>query len=341
MADGNITKDPAYDAVAPGRFRVDAGPGPLRRALDRLRQDHLARPTTISGIRSTRNTSTSPSPSTSTKEHDRCRRSDRRACRSATSATRWTKTGQKIKFANAMTLLVVLVDPAWRAGRAEPLGLALPHAEGPGRAGIRRQPDARGSPPRHRLRQIHQGALGQAACPAARCCRTCWSKSSPRRRSTRRSSACRCWSRASPWAPSPPSIKDNQRSAGAQALPAGDDRRGLPPQVREDLGRPHHPEAVRGRARTWSRTGRRSASRCCCSTSARRSRRRGSTTTFGLDPAGCSQAFMEAITDADTPRGHAGSDQHLPRADQDAAQGRHHHRPHQGASMRTMSTWTS
>ena len=31
------------------------------------------------------------------------------------------------------------------------------------------------------------------------------------------------------------------RSAGPQADPAGDDRRGLPPQVREDLGRPHHP----------------------------------------------------------------------------------------------------
>ena len=30
-----------------------------------------------------------------------------------------------------------------------------------------------------------------------------------------------------------------------QADAAGDDRRGLPPQVRKDLGRPHHPEARR------------------------------------------------------------------------------------------------
>ena len=56
----------------------------------------------------------------------------------------------------------LLVDPAWRAGRAEPVGVAVPRAQGPGRAGIRRQPDPRRSPPRHRLRQIHQGPLGPA-----------------------------------------------------------------------------------------------------------------------------------------------------------------------------------
>ena len=35
--------------------------------------------------------------------------------------------------------------------------------------------------------------------------RTSWWRSSPPPRSTRRSSACTCWSRAWPWAPSPPS----------------------------------------------------------------------------------------------------------------------------------------
>ena len=59
--------------------------------------------------------------------------------------------------------LVALLDPAWRAGRARAVGFALPHPARSRRAGIRRQPDPRRSPPRHRLRRLHQGALGHAA----------------------------------------------------------------------------------------------------------------------------------------------------------------------------------
>ena len=40
----------------------------------------------------------------------------------------------------------------------------------------------------------------------------------------------------------------HRRSAAAPPGAAGDDRRGVPPQVRQDLGRPHRPEAHRGRA---------------------------------------------------------------------------------------------
>ena len=57
---------------------------------------------------------------------------------------------------------LLLLDPARRAGRAEPVGVALPRALRPGRPGIRGQPDPRRSPPRHRLRQVHQGPLGPA-----------------------------------------------------------------------------------------------------------------------------------------------------------------------------------
>ncbi len=42
---------------------------------------------------------------------------------------------------------------------------------------------------------------------AAQRCRPCSPKLSAHRKSTRRSSACRCWSRAWPWAPSPRSIR--------------------------------------------------------------------------------------------------------------------------------------
>ena len=72
------------------------------------------------------------------------------------------------------------------------------------------------------------------------------------------------------------------------------------------------------------------------------SRRRGSIEAVGLDPAVVpAPRSWKRFTDADHPRGHEGGDQHLPRADQDAAQGRHHHRPHHGRSMRPISTWTS
>ena len=43
-------------------------------------------------------------------------------------------------------------------------------------------------------------------------------------------------------------LPEAQRPARPQADAAGDDRRGLPPQVRQDLGRPHRAEPDRGRA---------------------------------------------------------------------------------------------
>jgi hypothetical protein len=67
------------------------------------------------------------------------------------------------------------LDPARRAGRAEPFRFALPRAARSRRAGIRRQPNARRGPARHRVREVHHRALGHAAAvrlgarePAAR-----------------------------------------------------------------------------------------------------------------------------------------------------------------------------
>ena len=169
MADGNITKDTMYDAVAPGRLRVDAGAGPLRRALDRLRQDHLARPTTTSGIRSTRSTSTSTSPSTWRTRRMLPEEHDPRPAACPTSPSTLTGPARSDRASSTTcTLRQLLLDPARRAGRAEPVGLLCHVLLRPGRAGIRRQPDPRRSPPRHRLRQVHQGPLGPAApCGAA------------------------------------------------------------------------------------------------------------------------------------------------------------------------------
>ncbi len=60
----NITKDAMYEAVAPDDFESMLKLDRYGAPLDGLRQDHLAPPTTTSGIRSTRTTSTSTSRST-------------------------------------------------------------------------------------------------------------------------------------------------------------------------------------------------------------------------------------------------------------------------------------
>ena len=132
----------------------------------------------------------------------------------------------------------LLVDPAWRAGGAEPLGLALPRALRPGRAGVRGQPDPRGSPPRHRLRQVHQGSLGPPGGlqpGAAELAGRDHLLARGLQEDHRHADAGR--------GPGHGRLRhllpEAQRPARPQADAAGDDRRGLPPQVREDLGRPH------------------------------------------------------------------------------------------------------
>ena len=78
----------------------------------------------------------------------------------------------------------------------------------------------------------------------------------------------------------------NRDPRGQEAVPAGDDRRGLPPQVREDLGRPDDPQADRRPSATWSRTGPPTAPSRCCSTAATRARWRRSTACSASIPSG-------------------------------------------------------
>ena len=92
------------------------------------------------------------------------------------------------------------------------------------------------------------------------------------------------------------------RPAAGQAVPAGDDRRSLPSQVRQDLGRPHDPQTVRRRARTSSRTGRRNASRPCCSTRQSRADAARLCASSASTRQGARAAIMEAFTDDAAPR---------------------------------------
>ena len=101
---------------------------------------------------------------TAVRHRQRCR-----SCRTNCFPFLQTKLGeqltpeQKILLRQPIRALVALFDPAWRAGRAGAVGLALPHPARSGRAGICRQPDARRGPPRHRLFGLHPSALGHAA----------------------------------------------------------------------------------------------------------------------------------------------------------------------------------
>ena len=61
----------------------------------------------------------------------------------------------------------------------------------------------------------------------------------------------------------------------------------------------------------------------------------------GLDPAWCQRRVHGSADRCRDPRRIAGIDQHLPRAGQDAAESRHHHRPHARQLCRPISTWPS
>ena len=157
-----ITKDNAYDAVAPDDFPGDAGCRALRRALHRVRQDHLRDPRPFLGSagqeihrlhRALRHgrTDISADPSSSPIFADRA---------SATSSTKPARSSSPIVDARWSAV----VDPAWRAGRARAVGLALPHPARSGRAGIRRQPDARRSAPRHGVLAPTSRRAGASRC---------------------------------------------------------------------------------------------------------------------------------------------------------------------------------
>ena len=141
--------------------------------------------------------------------------------------------------------LVDLQSPARRAGRADPVGQPLPRADRPGRAGIRRQPDARGGAPRHRLRQLHHRRWGRAAAGAARRSRRCWSTSSSTPEVYKKIVGMQMLVEGLAMGAFATLQRQDQRSGAAPAGAAGDDRRGLPPQVREDLGRQDHPASER------------------------------------------------------------------------------------------------
>ena len=80
--------------------------------------------------------------------------------------------------------------------------------------------------------------------------------------------------------------QEGPRSADGEALPARDDGRGLPPQVRKDLGRPHDPaSSSKAEARHGRGLGGARASRRCSSISASPDQKGWIYASVGLDPA--------------------------------------------------------
>ena len=165
-----ITKDEAYDAVAPDDFPAMLNParyGVRSTAFDKIisaTHDHFWDPLDKKYI-----------DFDAAVRHGQRGRSCRKNCFPIfhDPHRRQADVRAEDQVRQSIRALAAFLHPAWRAGRAGPLRLALPCAQRPGRAGIRRQPDARGSPPRHRVRQLHQGALGHAAAVRRRRFRHC------------------------------------------------------------------------------------------------------------------------------------------------------------------------
>ncbi len=240
----NITKDPAYNAVDPTDFpaMLDVNRyGERSTAFDKIisaTHEHFWDPLDKKYIDFTQKFDME-------NEYlinpDRERRSENRHRRQA------RREGQDQARQSRHAVGAVL-DPAWRAGRVVAFGLALPHPSRSRRAGICRQPDARRSPPRHRLYELHPRALGQAreGRPRAR-------QSAQRTRllaarleedhrhadAGRRSGDGRVRD----------VLQRNARSADEAAHAACDDGRSLPSQIRKNLGRPHDPATVQIRTR--------------------------------------------------------------------------------------------
>ena len=217
MADGNITKDVMYEAVAPGRLRVDAEPGPLRPAFDRLRQDHQRHPRPLLG--------------SARQEVHRLRRAVGHgrprplvpetmniALQTDYVSSRLTDPALRAQFVNksllrsfssilhgeqgALNLSASLCHVLYDQG-AQEYAANQTREEARHVTAFAKYIKARwGRPVRAQRRP--QGPR--------------WSRSSPRRRSTRRSSACRCWSRAWPWAPSPPSSRSCNDPLGKKLM---------------------------------------------------------------------------------------------------------------------------
>ena len=295
MAD-HITHDPIYDTVDRDDFAAMIEVDRYGDAQRRLRQDHLGDRRPLLGPARPGATSTSRSRSTSTSRRScRARWSSSCTAPSPTSSTRARRSASPTRTRASCSRASCTASRARCRSR-------------PACATILRDPGAQeyaANQTREEARHVTAFARYVAARwgtplprrPDAR--RRCWTRSCARPRSTRRSSACRCWSRASRWAPSRPST----RAADDPLL------RRLVQLVMTDEAFHHKfgkiwadrtmPEAHRGRARAASRTGRRAASRRCSSTWSTPSRSRRSTREFGLDWQWVRSAVLEAFTDAD------------------------------------------
>ncbi len=149
----------------------------------------------------------------------------------------------KIKFANEASRWQISSILHGEQG-ALALSASLCHIpEGSGRAGICRQPDTRRSTACHGVCRLHQVALGHAdtvrrdASEHADRDRQCAGGLQEDRRHADAGRRPRhgCVRHA---------LSEIAGSAAGETLPACDDRRSLPPQIRKDLGRPHDSEAL-------------------------------------------------------------------------------------------------
>ena len=137
--------------------------------------------------------------------------------------------GQKIRLANECTRFSLSSILHGEQGALSLSASLVPDPARPGRAGVRREPGARGGAPRHRLRQLHRRRAG--ATPLA-------GRPDAREPDERDRAGARGLQEARRHADADRGPRDgrlrhaplaHQRPAAAPRRPARDDRRGLPP----------------------------------------------------------------------------------------------------------------
>ena len=131
--------------------------------------------------------------------------------------------------------------------------------------------------------------------------------------------------------------RQDQRSRAAPAGPARDERRGVPSSLRPHLGVQDHPPSQRGRAPQ----GRGLVGPDLPDAAVQPDQRRaeaGHLRQVRARLAMGARRGQGGLQRRRPPRPAQGRHQHLPRADQDAAACRHHHRPHARRSTRCGST---
>ena len=157
--------------------------------------------------------------------------------------------GQKIRLANEVTRFSLSSILHGEQG-ALSLSASLVHDPArPGRAGVRREPGARGGAPRDGVRALHRSKRWGTPLACGTTLANLMNELVLAPEVYKKLVGMQMLIEGLAMGAFATLHSRTERPAAAPRRPARDDRRGLPPPLRQDLGRPHRAEAHRGGAR--------------------------------------------------------------------------------------------